>query len=332
MTVGILTSAGGGDLAVERVAARLRARGVPVERLEVDRFPGDALVTHALGRNGRDDEVRIAGVDVRALRSLWLRFGEPGARLPDAMDHPHRAIATGQAQSALTGVLDCVDALVVDRPRAVDGSARVRTLQLARACGFAIPRTVITNDPERLRAFVQECGGDVVVRFVEPNLVASALDDHAPSRTRWFDPSELDDPIVADGLRLAPMQFQERVRKALELRVTIVGAQVFTAAVDSSESALGALDWREDPELVKGFVPHDLPLVERTQLLALCDRMGLNFATADIILTPGGEHVLLEVNSTSYYDFVEDATGLPISEAVADLLDGTRPPRWLPST
>jgi glutathione synthase/RimK-type ligase-like ATP-grasp enzyme len=53
----------------------------------------------------------------------------------------------------------------------------------------------------------------------------------------------------------------------------------------------------------------------------------LDFATVDLILTPDGRYVFLEVNTVSFFSFVEKATGLPISGAVADLLLGRSAPR-----
>jgi hypothetical protein len=52
----------------------------------------------------------------------------------------------------------------------------------------------------------------------------------------------------------------------------------------------------------------------------------LDFATADVILTPDRHHVLLEVNGPSYYDSVEDATGPPLRlTAVGILVAGGLP-------
>lgn len=63
------------------------------------------------------------------------------------------------------------------------------------------------------------------------------------------------------------------------------------------------------------------------RLVALLDRFGLDFATLDVVLTRDGRWVLLEVNTTSFFDHVEVCAGLPISGAVADLLLGLAPSR-----
>ncbi|HNH48858.1 MAG TPA: MvdD family ATP-grasp ribosomal peptide maturase, partial [Myxococcota bacterium] len=99
------------------------------------------------------------------------------------------------------------------------------------------------------------------------------------------------------------------------------------AAVDPRGSVAGEVDWRQDQSLVGAFVPWALDPKVEASLLKLMDRMGLNFGTCDIIVTPEGRHVFLEINTVSFFDFIEECTGMPISRAVADLLTGKEPSR-----
>jgi D-alanine-D-alanine ligase-like ATP-grasp enzyme len=48
--------------------------------------------------------------------------------------------------------------------------------------------------------------------------------------------------------------------------------------------------------------------------------MGLRYGCIDMIVTPAGEHVFLEVNPNGQWYFVQLKTGLKIAEAIADLL------------
>jgi hypothetical protein len=47
------------------------------------------------------------------------------------------------------------------------------------------------------------------------------------------------------------------------------------------------------------------------------------YSTIDLIVTPDGDHVFLELNPNGQYLWVEEMTGTPISEAIADLLEET---------
>src|SRR6185369_11033939 len=91
-----------------------------------------------------------------------------------------------------------------------------------------------------------------------------------------------EDIASLEGLSSCPMIFQELVPKALELRITVVGKQMFVAAVDSASSADGADDWRKDDALLKGFQRFDrCPKSILERLLIMLTRLGLNFATVD---------------------------------------------------
>ena len=52
------------------------------------------------------------------------------------------------------------------------------------------------------------------------------------------------------------------------------------------------------------------------------DYFSLNYGAIDIILTPDGRHVFLELNPSGEFFWLERTPGLPISDAIADLLLG----------
>lgn len=49
-------------------------------------------------------------------------------------------------------------------------------------------------------------------------------------------------------------------------------------------------------------------------------RMNLNFGCFDFIVTPEGEYVFLECNPNGQWLWIEEETGMKISEAIADAL------------
>ena len=74
------------------------------------------------------------------------------------------------------------------------------------------------------------------------------------------------------------------------------------------------------------YVPHELPANVAEKLYALMDALGLVFGSVDMIVTPEGKYVFLEINPNGQFDWVAKRAGLPIYEALADLLiAGGRP-------
>lgn len=92
------------------------------------------------------------------------------------------------------------------------------------------------------------------------------------------------------------MVFQELIPKACELRVAWVAGQIFAGALDASGTSRGQTDWRrvapEDCRWQVGQVPGDVA----SSLHVLMSELGLVFGAVDLICTPAGEYVFLEVN------------------------------------
>jgi glutathione synthase/RimK-type ligase-like ATP-grasp enzyme len=126
-----------------------------------------------------------------------------------------------------------------------------------------------------------------------------------------------------EGLDLCPMTFQEHVAKALELRVTVVGSQVMAASIDSQALPGARDDWRrEGVTLINAWRPYTLPDLVQAQVLGMMEALGLNYGAFDFIVTPDGRHVFLEVNPAGEFMWLARRPGLPIVEALADVLTG----------
>jgi glutathione synthase/RimK-type ligase-like ATP-grasp enzyme len=197
--------------------------------------------------------------------------------------------------------------------------AKQLQLELARAVGLDVPRTLVTNDPAAVRALWEQCAGRLVTKM----MASFAIRADGADQVVFTNPLSEQDLAGLDGLRLCPMTFQERLEKELELRVTVVGRRTFTASIDSRALERSRTDWRrEGLALIDRWKPHVLPADVERGLLALMDALGLNYGAADFVITPEGRHVFLEVNPAGEFFWLERENGFPISDALADVLLG----------
>jgi glutathione synthase/RimK-type ligase-like ATP-grasp enzyme len=74
--------------------------------------------------------------------------------------------------------------------------------------------------------------------------------------------------------------------------------------------------------MIQDWRHYQLPLEVEEKILRLMDYFSLNYGAIDIILTPDGRHVFLELNPSGEFFWLERTPGLPISQAIADLLLG----------
>jgi glutathione synthase/RimK-type ligase-like ATP-grasp enzyme len=306
------------------VAEAVRERGGRAFRFDTDRFPSEIGLAARYGPGGAERLALFAGeeeIDLAGVTAVWHRRLHVAGRLPREMDAQLRAAAAGEARATVMGMLAALEVFRLDPEERIRHAGHKQLqLRLAREAGLEVPRTLITNDPASVRDFAASCRGPVVTKMMSSFAVHDAAGREHVVFTNEVTAADLAD---LEGLRLCPMTFQERVEKAAELRVTVVGRKVFTASVDSQASPAAADDWRRDGlGLVEAWEADELPREIEAALLRLMDTCGLNYGAADFIRTPDGRHVFLEVNPAGEFFWLERRPGLPISAAIADLLLG----------
>jgi glutathione synthase/RimK-type ligase-like ATP-grasp enzyme len=101
-----------------------------------------------------------------------------------------------------------------------------------------------------------------------------------------------------------------------------VAGETFVGALDASGTSRGQTDWRRAAPGECQWQKAQLPAEVSSGLRALMSELGLIFGAVDLICTPSGEHVFLEVNPSGEWGMLERDLDLPISEAIADALLG----------
>jgi glutathione synthase/RimK-type ligase-like ATP-grasp enzyme len=242
--------------------------------------------------------------------AVWYRRIGAFTFHDDLVDPTARLFAWSEANEALLGVWYSLDAYWMNPPLADEVSQRkIRQLQVARQVGLSIPDTLVTNQPDAAREFLAGHGVDQVVRKAFRNIA------QAPRETWRLGVEDID---KLDAVRYTPVIFQKYVPADLDLRVTVVGDDIFAAAV-KSEAAYAA-DYR--PGLGSATVtPYTLPDDVAQRMMALMRVFGLQYGAIDFRVTPEGEHVFLEVNPAGEFLFISRRTGQPIPEAIAAALE-----------
>ncbi|HEU4593931.1 MAG TPA: MvdD family ATP-grasp ribosomal peptide maturase [Pyrinomonadaceae bacterium] len=323
MTVLIITHSADNE-SVSMVAQAVARKGGEAIRFDTDRYPTETRLSAYYGRDGGDERLTLTNdegeFDLREVTAVWHRRLNFGARLPTTLDRQLRRASIGEARASAQSMLASLKAFRMDAVQHIRHAENKQLqLQVAREVGLEIPRTLTTNDPSTVRAFAESCEGGIVTKMLSSFAVYEGGQELVVF-TNQLQPEDLAD---LSGLSLCPMTFQEMIPKALELRVTIVGNRIMTASIDSQSSARAAHDWRRDGlRLVEEWKTYELPREVEEKLLRLMDYFVLNYGAIDIIVTPDGRHVFLEVNPVGEFFWLERSPGLPVSDAIADVLLG----------
>lgn len=299
------------DLHGRAVSAQLTALGVQSRGFDSAELGRGAGITLAPGASG-SAIVTTAGerIDLGSVRSVWWRRprrpepvwvgqADSGEDVPRFVD--------GEWEHTLDGMASVVPAIWVNDPAAQRRAGRkVHQLQLAADIGLRAPKTLISNSEADVREFLARVGPAIYKR------IGSA--PHPLAATMAVTEADLH---RLPSLTSCPAIFQERIDARMDLRVTIIGAQVFSAEIYSQQGT-SPLDWRFDHGVP--FAIHRLDSTVAAQLQVLMRRLGLVYGAIDLRLTPEGEYVFLEVNPAGQFLFVEILTGLPIAAALAATL------------
>lgn len=321
----LLVTHSGDHYTVDRVAEALERRGARPRRIDVDRFPIELRLTSALdvepGTSRRTLHDARGPLDLEAVRAVWMRRLWPPT-LDEELDPELHDGCRRESMAALLGFLDGLhDRRTVNLLEANTAAEnKLRQLRVARRLGLQVPRTLVTNDPAEVLAFHEALGGRMVTKMLTA-LTQSMSGHTAFVHTSVVRPEDLED---LDGLRHSPMVFQEHVDKAHELRVAVVatagGGRCFAGAIDATRSDAGRVDWRKSAPTQVGWRPGTLPDDVATKLLELVRALDLVYGAVDLIVTPDGRHVFLEINPAGEWGMLERDAGLPIAAALADAL------------
>ncbi|MFF1819289.1 MvdC/MvdD family ATP grasp protein [Kribbella sp. NPDC058245] len=304
------------DPTADFVLDHLNERGVEFWRLDPGDFP-DSLDLSAGFDGSWFGEVlgplRLA--ELGEIRAVYYRRPS-GFKTPKDLPGAEAAFVRSQARHALYGVLAALPQVTWLNSPGKMADARIKPYQLAVAAtvGLTTPRTLLTNRPHDVVAFGRRMGRIVTktlstVVYEDPRVGKGLLYTTEVPETDWADPA-----ITATA-----HLFQEVVDRDYEVRLTYVAGQCFAAAIEPDDPG-GDLDIRAHGRAVRytlARVPTEITAAVRTMM----DRLGLLFGAFDFIVRPDGQWVFIEVKPNGQWAWIEQALGLPISAALADILE-----------
>lgn len=242
--------------------------------------------------------------------TVWYRRAKHPYLPPDlspAPLHPDdRAFAQSENSRFFRALWPAIepDAFWVNPYGAFEGSnSKILQLRLAKAVGLPIPDTLISNEPDAIRRFVdrhQERG--VIYKPFSPH--TWDLEDGGAAHLPTTKITE--DKLPQDQvLRLTPGIFQELVPKRCEIRLTMMGAHPVAVEIDSQSRPETQIDWRAGRPTDLVIVPHMVPEDIVGKCRALMANLNIAFGCFDFIITPEEDYVFIEVNEMGQFTWVE---------------------------
>src|SRR3989344_2955606 len=193
---------------------------------------------------------------------------------------------------------------------------KIHQLLHAQELGFKVPDTIITSLPSEIEEFLKNHSGKGVIKAIDVGHIRFG------KSTKLYFTSPINTKILRRISKNTtfdhPVLVQEQISKKIELRITIIGQQVFARSIDSQRLKTSKFDWRMANMEKLPHVSFSLPDKIKRLCLALCKIYRLQFGAIDMALTPDNQYVFFEINPNGQYLWIENQTGLPLSESMAN--------------
>lgn len=271
-------------------------------RLSIE-YNSDHYIDSILQQQGQQIQFKDCGC-------VWWRRPQPFTLHDDMKAGADRNFSLNECLCAINGLWLLSDAYWINHPvNDETASRKAYQLKVAALCGLTIPQTLITNDSQKAMDFIDALGmGNVIYK-------SFSATEQSWRETRLVKEDELK---KIENVKYAPVIFQECIHADIDLRVTIVGNNIFPAAIHSQDTSY-KYDFRMNYHECK-IVNHPLPEVLNKQLLRFMKEMGIVYGAIDLRLRPDGEYVFLEVNTAGQWLFMEEPTGMPITQTLTHTL------------
>jgi hypothetical protein len=250
------------------------------------------------------------------ITSIWYR--RPTPIIPEEhLSALEKTFIEREANAGFWGWLRGQRAFWVNHPDAIRGAGhKPHQLRLAQSLGLAIPKTLITNEPEAFKRFYAGCQGRVIYKLMGYPWYKDSADVPISTFTALVPADMLEQ---AHRISATAHLFQEFIEKQCDLRAIIIGDEVFVTEIyPLSETT--RVDFRADYSALR-YAPHDrLPDTIREALLSINRFYRLAYSAIDLVYTPDGRYVFLELNAVGQFGWLEGKTGAPLYHTLAKLL------------
>ncbi|MGI0480680.1 MvdC/MvdD family ATP grasp protein [Geminocystis sp. CENA526] len=261
---------------------------------------------------------------LESIKAVWYRKPAPVDVSHFNLDQANLDYIQGEFNQVIDGIYALLhERLWINNPL-TSRLAHRKPLQLkiANELGFITPKTLITNEPEKALEFAESINWDLAIKSLGAICVNSSSDEENAELnyglfTRRVNKEEL--LTLQNNIAYMPTVFQEYIEKDYELRITVVGEQIFACRIESQKESLSSEDMRFNISNLSHKIC-DLPSEINEKLLAYLKTYNLNFGCFDLAVNKNGEYIFFECNPNGQWLWIEKLTDAPISKAVANLL------------
>jgi len=303
------------DLTTDYIVKEIRKRDLDFIRFNTEDVPSCKVILNESGSifqfNSED-----WSFDLGEISAAYFRRPELPTISEELVDATTVPFALAEWQALLKAMYLHLDRRWLSHPldiiRSEDKPYQVRA---ALQVGMLVPPTVVSNDFDIIKRVSESRTS--VCKPLRSALVEDGGGGKVVYTSRMGQLNESDRSSVT----ICPHIYQKEILKKFDIRVTVVGEDVFSVAIDSQRYAESSVDWRRGTNPNLPHVVFALPEKLSLACVKLVKRFGLGFGAIDLIEDRDGCFWFLECNPNGQWAWIENRTGLPISASIVNQLE-----------
>ncbi len=295
------------DYTADYIIDKLNKRKIAYYRFNCE----DCLESNITLRFGKQQDIAINNFSI--FTAVWYRR----TKLPEIKDATveEKIYLANEIDSFLHNMFGVIKAKWLSEPASVViAENKFLQLSIAKEIGFNVPTTIITTNKNELIAFTKKYNKTII----KP-ISRGRIDYKNNESSKLIFTSILDKDTIAqiDYFHLTPAICQEYIEKEYEIRVTIVGEDIYASRVDSQTDEETIVDWRKKKLKFKEcFLPEDI----NQKCLQLLSRLNLSYGAFDLVKSLDNRYYFLEINPNGQWVWIEKDTEQKISDSIINFL------------
>jgi len=323
----VLIITNSGDLHVDLLMPKIYNLGGLTFRLNLDEFPQNySISVESKNEDSYEAFTYIPTgqtIELKNIGSTWVRKTAPFSFISNDLSIQEKTFAIAETDHFLKSLLYSLDCYWLSHPIALrKASWKIEQTKRAAKMGFKVPETLVTNNPNKVKHFFSLHPEGIITKAMSSAYLSADEVKHEDIEVSNMPTTLITEEMMTgiDGVCEFPTYFQGYIDKEFELRITIIGEEVFTARINSQDSELTTIDSRNMCAEID-YSLFELPEKIKNMCITFIKSYGLEYGAIDLIVTKSGEFVFLENNPGGQYLYIEQLVPeLKIQDALATKL------------
>jgi hypothetical protein len=307
------------DLATDYLVLRLHERSIPFLRLNTEDYLSLWDFQYSISNNETNLTVSKSEtlLSVENITGAYIR--QP--RMPDLKviesDKEFAEREVGESLKSLWRSID--DDLWLNAPHKIlRASNKPEQLSVARSIGFVLPDTYIGSNYGEIYNFFKKCSGKIIAKAVKHGFFYDGNKARVAA-TQVINENTLESFSLYAQL---PMIYQRLIEKQYDIRVIVVGSNVFATAIESQSYEETKVDWRlSDCYKIKlNQYAIQLPDDVENYCLKITKKFNLRYAAIDLIFGLDNNYYFLELNPNGQWAWIDQMEIHKIRDAIINEL------------